>query len=89
LIDELTILKPQMFEDRAEYDRLRLQYPDFLSFSVAERRSDLKQKILSIQGSSRHIRLAQELAAAHHGKSLYTIMDDWKDCKPGAFKLPT
>lgn len=87
LIHELDALKPQMFvDDDKEYKCLHDQYPDFLAFRIAETRPDLKKKILAIQGSSRHIRLAQELAAAHHGKTLSTIQDDWKDYKPAEFR---
>jgi len=77
-----------MFEDEQEYVKLRAQYPNFLGFKVADQRSDLKLKILGISGSTRHIRLAQELAGAHHGKALSTIQDDWKRYKPAEFKRP-
>jgi hypothetical protein len=86
LIKELDNIKPQMLEDDKEYRRLRTQYPDYLSFKIAEKRPDLKAKILAIRGSARHIRLAQELAAAHYGRELSTIEHDWKDHKPSAFK---
>jgi hypothetical protein len=89
LIKELNDLRPQMFEDEAEYARLRHQYPEFLTFKIAEERSDLRMKIIAIRGSTRHIRLAQELAAAHHGRQLSTIQDDWKNFKPTEFKRPT
>jgi hypothetical protein len=86
LIKELNDLKPQMFEDEAEYNELRARYPDFLTFKIAEGRPDLKMKVLAMRGSTRHIRLAQELAAAHHGRELSTIRDDWKDHKPPEFR---
>jgi hypothetical protein len=86
IINELNGLKPQMFEDHSEYNRLREQYPDYLTFKIAETRPDLKQKVLSIRSSPRHVRLAQELAAAYHGRELSTIRDDWKDHKPPEFK---
>lgn len=86
LIGELDQLKPQMIEDRKEYARLEIQHPEFLSFKIAEKRPELKTKILAIRGSRRHIRLAEELAAAHHGRQLATIQDDWKDYKPAVFK---
>ena len=86
LVKELNQLKPQMFEDESEYNRLREIYPEFLAFRIGEQRPDLKVKILAIRGSTRHIRLAQELAGAHHGRQLSTIQDDWKDFKPVEFK---
>lgn len=88
IIRELDTLKPQMFEDEKEYNELRQRYPDFLAFKIAESRSDLKKKILGIRFSARHIRLAQELAAAHHGRELSTVQDDWKRHKPREFKRP-
>jgi len=86
LINELNHLKPQMLEDESEYNRLRAQYPDFFTFKIVEQRPDLKTKVLAIQGSTRHIRLAQELTAAHYGRQLSTVQDDWKDFKPPEFK---
>ena len=86
LIKELNHLKPQMFEDESEYNRLRDSYADFLTFKIAEQRPDLKKKVLAIRFSFRHIRLAQELAAAHHGRELSTIQEDWKNYKPAEFK---
>jgi hypothetical protein len=74
--------------DEAEYNKLRAQHSDFLTFKIAEKRSDLKGKVLAIQGSTRHIRLAQEFAAAHHGRELSTIQKDWKNFKPTEFKRP-
>jgi hypothetical protein len=88
LIRELDALKPQMFEDKAEYEKLRAQHPKFLAFEIAEARPDLKLKILAIRGSIRHVRLAQELAAAHHGRQLSTIQEDWKNFKPSEYRRP-
>jgi hypothetical protein len=86
LIRELNILRPTMFEDTSEYERLRGQHPEFLTFTIADRHPHLKAKLLAIQASARHIRLAQELAGAHHGRQLATIQDDWKAHKPPEFK---
>ena len=76
LIKELNTLKRQMFEDEAEYNRLRAQYTSFLTFTIADERPDLKLKVLAIRGSTRHIRLAQELrrraTAANSGRSKTT-----------------
>jgi hypothetical protein len=88
LIKELDDLKPQMFEDEAEYNSLKAHYPKFLVFKVAETRPDLKMKVLSIRASTRHIRLAQELAAAHHRRQVSTIQTDWKNHKPAEFRHP-
>ena len=86
LIKELDSLRPQMLEAESEYEVLRKNYPGYLAFRIAGERPDLKMKILAIRGSSRHIRLAQELAAAHYGKSLATIQNDWKRSKPKEFR---
>jgi hypothetical protein len=88
LITELDKLKPQMFEDEKEYNELSAQYPDFLAFKIAETRPDLKRKILAIRGSVRHILLAQELTAAHYGREVSTIQEDWKNFKPVEFRRP-
>lgn len=86
VIKELDQIKPQMFEDESEYEKLRSQYPNFLVFKIAESRPDLKLKLLSIRGSVRHIRLAQEFAAAQHGREFSTIQEDWKNFKPAEFR---
>jgi hypothetical protein len=88
IIKELDDLKPQMFEDNAEFEKLRAQYPEFLVFKIADARRDLKLKLLSIRGSVRHIRLAQEFAAAQHGREVSTIKEDWKNFKPPEFRRP-
>jgi hypothetical protein len=87
LINELSVLKPAMPKDEGEYARLSESHLDFLTFKIAQHRPDLKQKIVVIRSSSKHIRLAQELAAAHYSKALATIQDDWKRCKPPEFRL--
>lgn len=88
VIKELNVLKPQLFEDEEEYRRLENQYSDFLSFSIARNRPDLKRKILAIQGSRRHIKLALEIVAGLYSVSPGTVEDDWKDCKPKSFRRP-
>jgi hypothetical protein len=88
LIEELNTLKPQMFEDEREYNLLQTRYSEFLTFKIAKDRPDLKTKVQCIRGSARHIRLAQEIAAAHYGKSRETIADAWKDHKPPQYKRP-
>jgi hypothetical protein len=87
VISELSKLKPQMFDDESEYARLEDQYPEFTCFKVAKLRSDLKLKIRSIQGSRRHVRLAQEIVAAQYDRALATIQDDWKRYKPVGHKI--
>jgi hypothetical protein len=87
LIKELNTIKAQLLsEDLDEYKRLRTQYRDFLVFGIAEQRPDLQTKVLAISGSTRHIRLAQELAGAQHGRELSTIQQDWKHFKPAEFR---
>jgi hypothetical protein len=88
LIKELNVLRPQMFEDESEYERLRAEYPGFLVFKIAEQSPNLKTKVLAIQGSIRHILLAQEFAAALHGRKVSTIQKDWKNFKPPEFRRP-
>ena len=85
IIKELDILKPQMFGE-SDYERLAKENPRFLTVRVADKRPDLREKVIYIQGSRRHILLAQELAAAKHGKTLSTIQTDWKHHKPPEFR---
>jgi len=86
LIAELSVLKPQMFEHEGEYNLLQTRYPGYLTFKIAQDRPDLKLKIMCVRGSARHIRLAQELAAAHYGLSPATIAAAWKRHKPDRYK---
>jgi hypothetical protein len=86
IVKELNALKPRMFEDESEYAKLRSENPNSLTFRIAADRPDLRKKVLAIQASTRHVRLAQELAAAHHGRSFSTIQDDWKHHKPNDFR---
>ena len=69
----------------ASYEELKEHHPDFLTFKVSEQRSDLKLKLVNIQRSTRHIRLAQELAAHYHGIVFETMKSDWKHHKPENF----
>jgi hypothetical protein len=75
-----------MFKDEGEYNLLQTRYPGYLTFKIAEDRPDLRLKIQCIRGSSRHIRLAPELAGAHYGLSWETIADAWKGHKPARYK---
>lgn len=85
IIEELDILKPRIY-GQSDYDQLEREYPDFLSFKVAALRKNLQLKLLHIQDHRRHYRLAQELAAAHHGLELSTLQTDWKKHKPKKFR---
>lgn len=86
VISELTKLKPRLFDDEREYERLEAQHPEFTCFQVAKGHPDLKLKIRSIQGSRQHVRLAQEIVAAQYGLALATIKDDWKHYKPEGYQ---
>ncbi len=85
IIEELNILKPEMYGE-SDYSRLEELYSDFLSFKLAKRQPDLRTKLVYLQSHREHIRLAQELAAAHHGKQWATIQTDWKKNKPNKFR---
>lgn len=82
LIVELGRLKPRMTGSETDYAKLRTENPGFLTFRIAAKHLDLKEKLLNLQGHTRYIRLAQELAAAHHGRALSTVQTDWKKRKP-------
>ncbi len=85
IIEELDTLKPQMYGE-SDYSDLERRYPDYLSFEIAKRQRDLRTKLLNLQSHRQHKRLAQELAAAHHGKQWATIQTDWKKNKPNKFR---
>lgn len=85
LINELNRLKPDMY-GRPDYERLERENSKFLSFREAAKRPELKEKLLNLQAHRRHYRLAQELAAAYHGRQLSTLQTDWKKHKPKSFR---
>jgi hypothetical protein len=85
IIGELDILRPEMF-GQSDYDRLERENPNFLTFKVAAKQAGLQTKVLNVQDHHRHYRLAQELAAAYHGRKLSTLQTDWKDHKPKKFQ---
>jgi hypothetical protein len=85
LIRELNDLKPEM-NSEADYHRLTKRFPKFLCFRIARKQESLRTKLENIQGHRQHIRLAQEMTAAYHGKTFSTIETDWKKHKPREFK---
>jgi len=85
IVKELGILKPQMYGE-SDYQSLEQQNPGFLAFAVAATRPDLRTKVLNLQDHRRFFRLAQELAAAYHGRELSTLQTDWKKHKPKEFR---
>jgi hypothetical protein len=86
IIQELNRLRPRMTGVESDYEALRKENPHFLTFKVASRFTDLKTKVLNVQDHRRHIRLAQELAAANHGRKLTTVQTDWKRHKPDKYR---
>jgi hypothetical protein len=71
---------------QSDYERLRAQHPAFLTFKVAAKHEELREKVLNVQDHRRHYRLAQELAAAYHGRELSTVKTDWKKHKPVKYR---
>jgi len=86
VIEELNQLRPQMTGEESAYAALRSEYPHFLTFKTARKQPGLKEKVLNIQLSRRHIRLAQEIAAVYSGVALSTVKDDWKYHKPAKYR---
>jgi hypothetical protein len=86
IIEELNRLRPRMTSSTTDYEALRTEHPHFLTFKVAGKHSELKDKVLNLQGHAQHKRLAMELAAAHHGVALATVQTDWKHFKPKRFR---
>jgi hypothetical protein len=70
----------------SDYDELKRKYSKFITFKMAAIRGDLKEKVLNLQDHRRHYRLAQELAAAYHGRAPSTLQTDWKKHKPKKFR---
>ncbi len=86
IIEELYRLRPRMTGSTADYEALRREHPDFLTFKVAGKHSELKEKVLNLQGHTQHKRLAMELAAANFGVALATVQTDWKHFKPERYR---
>jgi hypothetical protein len=86
IIEELNVLKPGMTGSELDYDGLRRDHPRFLTFRIAGRHPELKEKVLSLQGNRRHFRLAQELVARKFGRELSTVKMDWKKHKPDKYR---
>jgi hypothetical protein len=85
VIGELNVLRP-LIVGLKEYNEQRALFPDYLTFKVAEKHPNLKEKLLYIQHHVQHRRLALEIAAAHFGKERTTIESDWKKYKPAEFR---
>ena len=82
MIEELDILRPLILSPK-DYLDLRPKFGDFITFEVTEKHPALKDKLSHLQDHSRrHYRLAQEIAAAYHGRRLATIQADWKHFNP-------
>jgi hypothetical protein len=88
LLEELNRLRPRMTGAESDYSGLARENPHFLTFKIARKHPELKEKVLNLQGHRRHFRLAQELAAAHHGVALATVQTDWKKSKPQEYRRP-
>jgi hypothetical protein len=85
IIEELNVLKPSMRYD-SDYEELKGKYPNFVTFKIAAKQGELREKVVNLQDQRRHYRLAQELAAAYHGRELSTLQTDWKKYKPKKFR---
>jgi len=85
LIEELQDVKPGLI-DEADLEKRKAEHPDMLLWEVLRRHQDKTERVLYDEFSRRQIRLAQELAAAHHGVTVATIQTDWRDHKPAEFR---
>jgi hypothetical protein len=87
LIEELICLHSRMTPSQSDYEALRKEHPNFLTFKICDRHPELKEKVLYLEPQPRGPRrLAQELAAAHYGRKLSTIQADWKKHKPAKYR---
>lgn len=88
LIEELDRLRPRMTGQESDYAALKKEFTHFKTFAIANRHPELRERVLNLQDHRRHYRLAQQLAAAHHGCSLATVQTDWKREKPDKYRRP-
>ena len=77
-----------MTGSETDYEELRNENPHFLTFAIVRKHPELKEKVLNLQSHTRHIRLAQELAAARHERELSTVQKDWKNNKTPEYRNP-
>lgn len=80
VLSELRSIKPKMHNESC-FDEMAREYPTYSIFKVARAHRDVKTWIENIQERRDLIKLAQEIAARHFGKSEETLATDWSHRK--------
>jgi hypothetical protein len=86
VLAELAEITPKMWSE-ADYESVRQQFPQFVTFRVCDAHPKLKLKLENIQEHRQRVRFAIEIVAAHYGRSFSTVEKDWKNRKPRKAKL--
>ena len=76
LLRELRMVKPRMHNE-GQYVRVEREFPNYLIFRIAQRDSEVRPWIESVQDRRGLVGLAQEIAARHFNVSLTTVKTDW------------
>jgi hypothetical protein len=89
VIEELNVLRPEMtgIVNDEDLQKVARKHPRYLTFRITREHSDLKDKVINIQDSRRHIRLAQELTGRKYGLKLATVQTYWKKDKPPKYRV--
>ena len=86
---EIGALRP-LINSLAEYDRIKIQHPDYITIRACEKDPALKELLLGIQGHTQKkaLRFAKQIAAQDCGKKLSTIETAWDRYKPEERRNP-
>jgi hypothetical protein len=81
VLDELANITPKM-KSSIDYDCVRKQFPDSMTFKVCDGHPELKLKLENVGGHAQRVRFAHEIVAANYGRKFNTVQKDWKNHKP-------
>jgi hypothetical protein len=81
VLEELAKITPLM-KSSIDYDGIRKQFPDSMTFKVCDGNPALKLKLENIAEHQQRVRFAQEIVAAYYGRKFNTVQKDWKNYKP-------
>ena len=87
IIEELNIIRPKMtgMVSEDDFTKVARTHSRFLTVRLARKHPDLKEKVVNIQDSRSHRRLAQELAGRKR-LALSTVKTYWKKYKPKKYR---
>lgn len=81
VLDELAKIRPLM-KPSADYDSVKTQFPDSVTFKVCDAHPELRLKLENIAGHQQRVMFAIEIVAANYGRKYNTVEKDWKNHKP-------